>query len=71
LAVIHHLARGQHDFHSQKIITGYAILDLPHSSCIHHHRSGAPQTQRFMFTVVTDFDKKKKMAKKLMGMKEE
>jgi hypothetical protein len=24
-----------------------------------------------MFTVLTDFDKKKKMAKKLMGMKED
>jgi hypothetical protein len=24
-----------------------------------------------MFTVLTDFDKKKKMAKKLMGMREE
>ena len=35
------------------------------------HGAGAPQTQRFMFTVLTDFDKKKKMAKKLMGMKEE
>jgi 4-hydroxybutyryl-CoA dehydratase / vinylacetyl-CoA-Delta-isomerase len=34
------------------------------------HGAGAPQTQRFMFTVLTDFDKKKKMAKKLMGMKE-
>jgi 4-hydroxybutyryl-CoA dehydratase/vinylacetyl-CoA-Delta-isomerase len=35
------------------------------------HGAGAPQTQRFMFTVLTDFDKKKKMAKKLMGMKED
>ncbi len=30
----------------------------------------APQTQRCMCTVLTDFDKKKKMAKKLTGMKE-
>jgi len=35
------------------------------------HGAGAPQTQRFMFTVLTDFDKKKKMAKKLMGMKDD
>ena len=35
------------------------------------HGAGAPQTQRFMFTVLTDFEKKKKMAKKLMGMPEE
>ena len=35
------------------------------------HGAGAPQTQRFMFTVLTDFEKKKKMAKKLMGMKED
>ncbi len=35
------------------------------------HGAGAPQTQRFMFTVLTDFEAKKKMAKKLMGMKEE
>ncbi|MDQ5987521.1 MAG: 4-hydroxybutyryl-CoA dehydratase/vinylacetyl-CoA-Delta-isomerase [Syntrophus sp. SKADARSKE-3] len=34
------------------------------------HGAGAPQTQRFMFTVLTDFEKKKKMAKKLMGMTE-
>jgi 4-hydroxybutyryl-CoA dehydratase/vinylacetyl-CoA-Delta-isomerase len=34
------------------------------------HGAGAPQTQRFMFTVLTDFDAKKKMAKKLMGMKD-
>ncbi|PKN60085.1 MAG: aromatic ring hydroxylase [Deltaproteobacteria bacterium HGW-Deltaproteobacteria-11] len=34
------------------------------------HGAGAPQTQRFMFTVLTDFEAKKKMAKKLMGMKE-
>ena len=27
--------------------------------------------QRFMFQVLTDFEKKKKMAKKLMGMKED
>jgi len=35
------------------------------------HGVGAPQTQRFMFQVLTDFEKKKKMARKLMGMKEE
>lgn len=35
------------------------------------HGAGAPQTQRFMFTVLTNFDAKKKMAKKLMGMKED
>jgi len=35
------------------------------------HGAGAPQTQRFMFTVLTNFEAKKKMAKKLMGMKEE
>ena len=35
------------------------------------HGAGAPQTQRFMFTVLTDFEKKKKLARKLMGMKEE
>ena len=35
------------------------------------HGAGAPQTQRFMFQVLTDFEKKKKMAKKLMGMKED
>lgn len=34
------------------------------------HGAGAPQTQRFMFTVLTDFDAKKKMAKKIMGMKD-
>ena len=34
------------------------------------HGAGAPQTQWFMFTVLTGFDKKK-MAKKLMGMKDE
>ncbi|PKN71554.1 MAG: aromatic ring hydroxylase [Deltaproteobacteria bacterium HGW-Deltaproteobacteria-12] len=34
------------------------------------HGAGAPQSQRFMFTVLTDFESKKKMAKKLMGMKE-
>ncbi len=33
------------------------------------HGAGAPQTQRFMFTVLTDFEAKKKMAKKIMGMK--
>jgi len=35
------------------------------------HGAGAPQTQRFMISVLTDFDAKKKMAKKVMGMKEE
>jgi 4-hydroxybutyryl-CoA dehydratase/vinylacetyl-CoA-Delta-isomerase len=35
------------------------------------HGAGAPQGQRFMFTVLTDFEAKKKMAKKLMGMKDE
>jgi len=35
------------------------------------HGAGAPQSQRVMFMVLTDFEKKKKMAKKLMGMKEE
>ena len=35
------------------------------------HGAGAPQTQRFMISVLTDFEAKKKMAKKLMGMKEE
>ena len=35
------------------------------------HGAGAPQTQRFMISVLTDFDAKKKMAKKIMGMKEE
>ncbi len=35
------------------------------------HGAGAPQTQRFMVTVLTDFDEKKKIAKKLMGMKED
>ncbi len=35
------------------------------------HGAGAPQGQRFMFTLLTDFEAKKKMAKKLMGMKEE
>jgi 4-hydroxybutyryl-CoA dehydratase/vinylacetyl-CoA-Delta-isomerase len=35
------------------------------------HGAGAPQTQRFMFMVLTDFEAKKKMAKKLMGMKED
>jgi 4-hydroxybutyryl-CoA dehydratase/vinylacetyl-CoA-Delta-isomerase len=33
------------------------------------HGAGVPQTQRFMFTVLTDFDKKKKMAKKLISMR--
>ncbi len=35
------------------------------------HGAGAPQTQRFMISVLTDFEAKKKMAKKIMGMKEE
>jgi 4-hydroxybutyryl-CoA dehydratase/vinylacetyl-CoA-Delta-isomerase len=35
------------------------------------HGAGAPQGQRFMFTLLTDFEAKKKMAKKLMGMKED
>jgi len=35
------------------------------------HGAGAPQTQRFMISVLTNFDAKKKMAKKIMGMKEE
>ena len=35
------------------------------------HGAGAPQTQRFMVTVLTDFDEKKKIAKKVMGMKED
>jgi len=35
------------------------------------HGTYAPQIQRFMCTVLTDFDKKKKLAKKLMGMKED
>lgn len=35
------------------------------------HGAGAPQTQRFMISVLTDFDAKKKMAKKVMGMKED
>ena len=34
------------------------------------HGAGAPQGQRFMFTLLTDFEAKKKMAKKLMGMKD-
>jgi len=34
------------------------------------HGAGAPQTQRFMFTLLTDFEAKKKMAKKIMGMKD-
>ncbi|TRZ89757.1 aromatic ring hydroxylase [bacterium] len=34
------------------------------------HGAGAPQTQRFMISVLTDFEAKKKMAKKIMGMKE-
>ena len=35
------------------------------------HGAGAPQTQRLLFMVLTDFEKKKKLARKLMGMKEE
>jgi 4-hydroxybutyryl-CoA dehydratase/vinylacetyl-CoA-Delta-isomerase len=35
------------------------------------HGAGAPQAQRFTISALTDFEKKKKMAKKLMGMKEE
>jgi 4-hydroxybutyryl-CoA dehydratase/vinylacetyl-CoA-Delta-isomerase len=35
------------------------------------HGAGAPQTQRFMFTVLTDFEKKKKIAKKLMRMEDD
>ena len=34
------------------------------------HGAGAPQTQRFMISVLTDFDSKKKMAKKIMGLKD-
>ncbi|MCX7816082.1 MAG: aromatic ring hydroxylase [Syntrophales bacterium] len=34
------------------------------------HGAGAPQTQRYMFTVLTDFEKKKRLAKKLMGLEE-
>jgi len=34
------------------------------------HGAGAPQTQRFMFTVLTDFEAKKNLAKKLMGLKD-
>ncbi|HUH66228.1 MAG TPA: 4-hydroxyphenylacetate 3-hydroxylase N-terminal domain-containing protein [Syntrophales bacterium] len=35
------------------------------------HGAGAPQTQRFMISVLTDFEAKKKMAKKCMGLKDE
>jgi len=35
------------------------------------HGAGAPQAQRFTISALTDFEKKKKMAKKIMGMKEE
>jgi 4-hydroxybutyryl-CoA dehydratase/vinylacetyl-CoA-Delta-isomerase len=34
------------------------------------HGAGAPQTQRFMISVLTDFDSKKKMAKKIMGLED-
>lgn len=34
------------------------------------HGAGAPQTQRYMFSVLTDFEKKKKLAKKLMGLED-
>ena len=34
------------------------------------HGAGAPQAQRFAISILTDFEAKKKMAKKLMGMKE-
>jgi 4-hydroxybutyryl-CoA dehydratase/vinylacetyl-CoA-Delta-isomerase len=34
------------------------------------HGAGAPQTQRFMISVLTDFESKKKMAKKIMGLKD-
>lgn len=35
------------------------------------HGAGAPQAQRFMISLLTDFDAKKKMAKTLMGLKDE
>jgi 4-hydroxybutyryl-CoA dehydratase/vinylacetyl-CoA-Delta-isomerase len=35
------------------------------------HGAGAPQAQRFTISALTDFEKKKKMAKKIMGMKED
>lgn len=35
------------------------------------HGAGAPQTQRFMMSVLTDFDAKKQMAKEIMGIKDE
>jgi len=34
------------------------------------HGAGAPQTQRFMISVLTDFESKKKMAKIIMGLKD-
>lgn len=34
------------------------------------HGAGAPQTQRFMISVLTDFEAKKKMAKKIMGLED-
>ena len=34
------------------------------------HGAGAPQTQRFMISVLTDFNAKKKMALKIMGMED-
>jgi len=34
------------------------------------HGAGAPQSQRVMISYLTDFESKKKMAKKLMGMEE-
>ena len=34
------------------------------------HGAGAPQTQRFMISVLTDFEAKKQMAKKIMGMED-
>lgn len=34
------------------------------------HGAGAPQTQRFMISLLTDFESKKQMAKKLMGMED-
>ncbi len=35
------------------------------------HGAGAPQTQRVMISYLTDFESKKNMAKKLMGMEED
>jgi 4-hydroxybutyryl-CoA dehydratase/vinylacetyl-CoA-Delta-isomerase len=34
------------------------------------HGAGAPQTQRFMMTILVDFDKKKALAKEMMGIKD-